>query len=69
MTIVLAYFFCCSLVVIALFGIALYVTAADNRRLRKALAKVAKVAETPVAAVAPRLVEAMGLDSTNYGRN
>jgi hypothetical protein len=52
MAIVLAYLFCCSLVVIAIFGIALYVTAADNRRLRKALAKVT---ETPVAVVAPRL--------------
>jgi hypothetical protein len=54
MAIVLAYFLCCSLVVIALFGIALYVTAADNRRLRKALAKAV---EGTVAAVAPRLRE------------
>jgi hypothetical protein len=54
MAILLAYLFCCSLVVITLFGLALYVTATDNRRMRKALAKVA---ETPVAVVAPRLRE------------
>jgi hypothetical protein len=65
MAILFAYFFCCSLVVIALFGIALYVAAADNRRLR---AKLAVVTETPVV-VALRMIEAMGLDSTNYGRN
>jgi hypothetical protein len=71
MAIVLAYFFCCSLVVIALFGIALYVTAADNRRLRAALAK-AKVTEmpvAPVAVVAPRLVDLFHADATNYGTN
>jgi hypothetical protein len=66
MTIVLAYFFCCSLVVIALFGIAMYVTAADNRRLRTALAKAT---ETPVAPVAPRLVDLFHADATNYRRN
>jgi hypothetical protein len=68
MAIVLAYFFCCSLVVIALFGIALYVASADNRRLRAALAKV-KATETPVATVAPRMVDLFHADATNYGTN
>jgi hypothetical protein len=67
MTIVLTYFLCCSLVALALFGIALYVTAADNRRLRAKLA-AAKVTETPVAVVAPRLVDLFHADATNYRR-
>jgi hypothetical protein len=69
MAIVLAYFLCCSLVVIALFGIALYVTAADNRRLRKALAKVTETPVVAVAPVAPRMVDLFHADATNYGTN
>jgi hypothetical protein len=53
---------CYSLACLGLFGIALYVTSAENRRLRAALAGLT---ETPVAKVAPRLREAEWLPCWN----